>query len=131
METFEYLAKFFENSLAELAARNPGLEGAFRRVDANRFFATVYKDGKDVARATVYMGGSGFGHSGIAYVAGQTTQSNSMNESLTVHADDQALYLTSMGMAIIGRQTDQKLSQEGAAELYWSMLIEPLQRARY
>lgn len=26
-------------------------------MDASRFFATIYKDGKDVVRATVYMGG--------------------------------------------------------------------------
>lgn len=36
-ETFEYIAKHFENSLNELQARNPGYEGTFRRVDANRF----------------------------------------------------------------------------------------------
>lgn len=34
-ETFEYLARFFEGSLAELQKRNPGIEGSFRRVDAN------------------------------------------------------------------------------------------------
>lgn len=131
IETFEYLARFFENSLAELAARNPGLEGAFRRVDANRLFATIYQDGKDVARATIYMGGGVFGRSGISYVTGETTQSNSMNESLNVEADDQTLFLTSMGMAMMGRQTEKKLTQEGAAELYWAMLIEPLQRRGY
>ncbi len=53
IETFEFIARFFENSLAELGARNQDFEGVFRRVDANRFFAAVYRDGKDVARATV------------------------------------------------------------------------------
>ncbi|MDV7212493.1 toll/interleukin-1 receptor domain-containing protein [Azotobacter beijerinckii] len=52
IDTFEYIARYFENSLKELQARNPGYEGVFRRVDANRFFATIYKDGQDVARAT-------------------------------------------------------------------------------
>lgn len=131
LDTFEYMARFFENSLAELGARNPGLEGDFRRVDANRFFATIYRDGKDVARATVYMGGGVFGHNGICYINGQTTESNSMNESLRVEADDQALFLVGMGMAGFGRDAGKKLSQEGAAEFYWSMLIEPLQQQRY
>lgn len=129
-ETFEYIANFFANSLDELAARNNGIEGDLRRVDANRFTAVVYRNGKAIARGTVFIG-SGFLHGdGISYVHGETTDSNSFNETLRVQADDQALYLTSMGMAMIRAQGSdgQKLSQEGAAELYWSMLIEPLQR---
>lgn len=125
-DTFEYIARYFENSLGELGERNAGYESAFRRVDANRFFATIYKDGKDVAKATIYIGGM-IGN-GINYIQGQTTSDNSMNESLSVNADDQALYLTSMGISSIGRSRDQKLSQEGAADLLWGMLIEPLQR---
>lgn len=123
-DTFEYIARYFENSLAELEARNPGYEGAFRRVDANRFFATIYKDGKDVARATVYLGGM---LGGINYLQGETTGSNSSNESLSVDADDQMLFLTSMGTSSFGRERE-KLSQEGAAELLWELVIGPLQQ---
>ena len=125
--TFEYIARFFENSLKELGERNPGFEGLFRRVDANRFFATIYQHGKDLARGTVYMGGDSWGR-GIHYVQGETTTSNSMNESLNVETDDQSLYLTSM--ASLGRDRSQKLSQEGAAELLWEILIRPLQNSR-
>ncbi|WP_018097459.1 toll/interleukin-1 receptor domain-containing protein [Sinorhizobium meliloti] len=128
-DTFEYIARFFENSLEELGKRNPGFEGVFRRVDANRFFATIYRDGKDVARGTVYLGGETWGR-GINYVQGETTSSNSMNESLNVEADDQTLFLKCMGMSF-GRDRDQKLSQEGAAELLWAILIAPLQGTRY
>jgi hypothetical protein len=124
-ETFEYISRYIENSLAELGARNTGYEGVFRRVDARRFFATIYKDGRDVARATIYMGGA-LGN-GINYAQGEQTESNSYNESLTVEADDQSLYLTSIGMSSFGRDRDQKLSQEGAAELLWSLIIHPLQ----
>ncbi|MCP3392343.1 hypothetical protein NLM27_26700 [Bradyrhizobium sp. CCGB12] len=42
-ESFEYIAKFFENSLQELERRNLGIETDFRRIDANRFTAAVYK----------------------------------------------------------------------------------------
>lgn len=124
-DTFEFIARYFENSLTELAARNPGYDIDFRRIDASRFFASIYKDGKDVARATVYTGGF---LGGIAYVHGHAHQSNSMNESLTVQADDQTLYLRNMGMVSFSQDRDRKLSQEGAAELYWGMLIESLQR---
>ena len=126
LDTFEYIARYFENSLNELGGRNPGFEGVFRRVDANRFFATIYRSGKDVARGTVFTGGGAWGQ-GINYAQGEVTSSNSMNESLSVEANDQTLYLTSMGMASFGRDRDQKLTQEGAAEQLWGILIGPLQ----
>ena len=125
VETFEFMARFFEGSLHELEARNPGIEGTFRRVDGNRFTAVIYRSGKAAARCTVFMGGGHF-TSGIAYSGNETTDSNSFNENLNVEADDQMLYLKPLGMSF-RRSADEKLSQEGAAELYWAMLIEPLQ----
>jgi hypothetical protein len=130
LDTFEYLSRFFENSLSELANRNPGYEGVFRRVDANRFFATIYKNGKDVSRGTIYMGDGAWGN-GINYAQGETTTSNSMNESISVDADDQALFLKSMGISSFGGQRGQKLSQEGAAEVLWSILVRPLKGNGY
>lgn len=127
-DAFEFIARFFENSLDELGQRNPGIEGSFRRVDANRFFATIYKNGKDVARSTIHIGGGAFG-GGINYVQGHTADSNSLNESLTVQADDQTMYLRPMGMAHMGGERDPKLSPEGGAEFFWEMLIRPLQQA--
>jgi TIR domain-containing protein len=122
-DSFEYMAKFFENSLNELTARNPNIETTFRKIDANRFTAAVYKNGKSVSRCTVFIGDR-FISGGIAYLAGETTESNSYNECLTIEADEQALYLRGIGMA---RGDSRKLSQEGAAEFYWSILIERLQ----
>ncbi|MFC3077682.1 toll/interleukin-1 receptor domain-containing protein [Phenylobacterium terrae] len=124
-DAFDFIARFFENSRVELGDRNPGIEGAFRRVDANRFFATIYQNGKDVARCTIYMGGAIGG--GINYIQGHVSDSNSMNESLSVQADDQAMYLRPMGMAFMGGERDPKLSLEGGAEFFWEILIRPLQ----
>ncbi len=131
VETFEYMAKFFEASLAELSARNSSVEGTFRRVDANRFTAVIYKNGKAEARCTVFMGGL-MSRSSINYIPQETTESNSYNESMSVAADDQSMYLRGMGMArLMGNGSDvAKLSQEGASEYYWSLLIEALQRNR-
>ena len=127
LDTFEYIARYFENSLQELQARNPGYEGVYRRVDANRFSAVIYKDGRDVARGTVFTGGQ-MG-AGIYYSQGDTFAGNSYNESLSVNADDQALYLKTLGMSHYSGH-DQKLSQEGAAEALWGIVITPLQRGR-
>lgn len=129
IEAFEYLARFFETSLGELEARNSGIEVSFRRVDGNRFTCAVYRAGKAEARCTIFISGSHYGSSIIGYVHGETTESNTFHEQLTVHADDQSMFLRSMGMVTLsGRDRDEKLSLEGAAELYWGMFIAPLQR---
>ena len=58
---FEFIAKYFENSLLELAVRNSGIEGRFRRIDANRFTAVAYRDGDAIGRCSIALGsGSGF-----------------------------------------------------------------------
>lgn len=126
-EAFDFFARFFENSLAELAERNEAVQGSFRRVDANRFFATIYQNGKDVARCTIYLGGGAFG-GGINYIQGHASESNSLNESLSVQADDQSMYLRPMGMAFMGGERDPKLSLEGGAEFFWALLIHTLQQ---
>ena len=124
---FEFIANFFENSLQELKERNSGIEVNFRRIDANRFTSVVYRNGDAVSRCTVFMGDGLLG-GGIAYSATETTGNSSFNENLTVEADEMSLYLRSMGMAHMGRQRNEKLTFEGAAELYWDILIGPLQR---
>jgi hypothetical protein len=102
----------------------------YRRVDANRIFASVYQNGKAVARGTIFMGGDTW-RDGINYTNGHASGSNSLNESLTVEADDQTLYFKSLGMGFGGGDRDQKLSQEGAAETFWNMLISPLQGSEF
>ena len=110
------MARFFENSLGELASRNDGIEGDFPRIDADRFAAVVYKQGQAVSRCTVFLGDRTFA-GGIAYSASETSASNGYNELLTVESDDQSMFLRSMGMAARGGGREAvKLTQEGAAE---------------
>jgi hypothetical protein len=49
-EAFDFMARFFENSLSELETRHPGIETAFKRIDARRFTASVY-------RSNIQLGG--------------------------------------------------------------------------
>lgn len=125
LQAFEYISRYFENSLQELAQRNPGCEGVFRQVNVNRFFASIYLHGKDVARATIYTDGGVWGES-ISYTQGEVMDSNTLNDSLRIEADDQTLYLkTMMG---VGYNQPDKLNMEGGAEYFWSRFITPLQR---
>ena len=129
-ESFEFIARFFEGSLEELGQRNEGIEGRFKRVDAQSFTAVIYRNGKSATQCMIQYGaGRGFG-SGITFSSNPAARGNSFNESLSVEVGEQALSLKAMGMrSHLGQgPRGTQLSMEGAAEYYWSMLIEPLQR---
>ena len=125
-EAFEYMAKFFENSLTELAARNPDVQGTFKRVDAQKFTAIVYRNGARQSYCRIFFGSRSY-IGGIAYSSNEMIGGESFNESLSVKADDDGLFLQALGMATHGNR-EQKLTLEGASEYYWSMFIEPLRR---
>ncbi|MFM0729101.1 toll/interleukin-1 receptor domain-containing protein [Paraburkholderia sediminicola] len=127
-ETFDFIARFFEGSLQELEKRHGQFQGRFSRIDARRFTASIYKDGKSVSQCTVTHGGAFGGHSNreIAYSNQISSHTNSYNEALTLTEDSQTLYLKPM--MSMARGVSEKLSDTGAAEHLWSMLIERIQR---
>jgi TIR domain len=128
-EAFEYIAKYFEGSLLELQERNPEVTYRSRRIDANHFAAAVYRDGERVSGCRIWTGGDRFLSNSIAFSFNESGNDGSMNESLTVDDDGYSLFLKPMGIAMPGRAAGNKqLTNEGGAEYYWSMLIEPLQR---
>lgn len=124
-EAYDFIARFFEGSLKELQERNDGIETNFRRLDTNRFTAVVYRNGSAVSRCSIVLGGM-LGN-GISYSANDRAETNSFNENLRVEADDQGLFMRSLGMSSMRNNAERKLTPEGAAELYWEMLIGRLQ----
>jgi hypothetical protein len=127
MDAFEYIANFFEGSLAELENRNAEVESQFRRIDANQFSAAVYVKGSEVSKCRIWLGDERSFFGGIAYSAGGGS-GGGFNESLSVAHDGYSMFLQPLGMASYGQNREKKLSFEGAAEYYWSILIQPLQR---
>jgi hypothetical protein len=123
---FEFIAKFFENSLKELVARNPGVEQTFRRIDANRFSAAAYRDGNKVCRGSASMAGGMMGRDSIDYSMTDEPRGTGMNEAVSVKADDQTLYFEALGLQSSGPDKE-KLTFQGAAELFWELFIRPLQ----
>jgi hypothetical protein len=126
-ETFEYVARYFESSLQELRRRNPQITARFKRVDSNSFTASIYDSGKRVSECTIWIGRRSSFQYGIAYSIGITDSRSQYNEILSVENDGYSLQLRSTGMSMMGRRNQGIMSQEGAAELYWSILIERLQ----
>jgi hypothetical protein len=127
-EAFEYIANFFEGSLAELAARNPDVDSDFRRIDANHFTAAVYIGGSEANRCRIWLGGRHSFGGGIAYSVGDSGGDNSYNESLTAEDDGYTLFLKPISMAFYGGDREEQMTFEGAAEYLWRIFIEPLQR---
>lgn len=125
---FDYMGRFFSNSLEEIEVRNPDVETEFTLIDAQRFSAVIYRNGKAVSQCQIRLSPSsaGFG-SGIAFSQNLSDRGNSFNESLSVETDDQAMFLRPLGMSHLSGGRDARLSEEGAAELYWGMLIDRLQ----
>ena len=126
-DSYEYIARYFDGSLQELSARNPPIKTRFKRLSETRFTASIYSDGKRVSQCTIWYG-RGFGSPTIAYSYTEDAQENSFNESLSVIDDGYTLQLKPLGMQMFGDRRDDALSQQGAAEYYWSMLIRTLQQ---
>jgi hypothetical protein len=125
-EGFEYIAKFFEGSLQELATRNPNLDQTFRRIDANQFSAAVYLDGEKVCKGSASVSGSVMGGNSIEYAMTDDARFGGMNEAVSVKADDQMLYFEPLGMQSYGHHKE-KFTFQGAAEFFWALFIQPLQ----
>jgi hypothetical protein len=122
-DAFEYVANFFEESLSELKERNDGIDTNFRRIDANHFTASAYRNGKELTRCKIWLGDRrGFG--GIAYSTDLGHGDNSYNESLSVENDGYSLFLKPMGMFFGHQEKNSMLTFEGGAEYLWAMFIE-------
>ncbi len=125
LDSFEYIERFFQGSLDELQARNPGIETRYRHIDADCFTATIYRNGEKVSSCTIQL--SKMLGRAISFSDGDDASRNSFNESLTVNVDDQKLFLRPLGISRLGMTNPSALSQEGAAEYLWSLLIQPIQ----
>ena len=129
-EAFSYIAKYFENSLSELESRNQEISTNFRRTDANNFTAKIYKNGSLASQCHIWFGSMmGGRYSNIFYSNNADGGSSGYNESLSVFDNGNMLMLKADMRRVTGsRDNIPGLSDEGAAEYYWSKLIEWLQR---
>ncbi|GMG95096.1 toll/interleukin-1 receptor domain-containing protein [Cupriavidus metallidurans] len=123
-EGFAYIRAFFENSMEELAPRNPGYEARFRPISNEGFTGALYRDGKKVAGCYVRISRLYGGRAQIGYSGNDNAQDNGYNEMLHVEADDQAMYFRQQMQQWSGN--DAKLTPEGAAEVLWQLFVERL-----
>lgn len=126
-QSFEFIANFFEGSLSELETRTRGISTKFRRIDANHFSAAIYRNGAIQSQCKIWMAVRDRFMGDICYSSDPSTKDNSYGESLSAEDDGYSVFLKPMMGGMFGGDRDKLLSQEGAAEFLWEMLIHPLQ----
>ena len=66
------------------------------------------------------------GSGSIEYSMTDESRHGGMSEAVLVKTDDQMIYFESLGMQSFGN-SKEKLTFQGAAELFWEIFIRPLQ----
>lgn len=128
---FEYVARYFEGSLAELKKRHAGsgLEVDFHKRDADAFTCAIYMGGSKVGQCAIWRAsGRNMGMGDIVY-SQDGTIGNSYNESLTMDDNGQILgFRPLMGVFGAGSSREALLTNEGMAEHLWDMFFEPIKQ---
>lgn len=121
---FEFVAEFFANSLAELRARHPEIEGKVTRLDARRFVAAAYREGRKLSGITVNQG-SAWGGRGISFLNSDSGETNTSNGNFSLEDRGENLsFRTIFGLS----GDNERLNHEGVAEAIWASFMAPLQR---
>ncbi|WDE05063.1 toll/interleukin-1 receptor domain-containing protein [Thalassomonas viridans] len=128
-EGFVYMRNYFEESLKELRNRNSFINFSISDSSNECFSVVVYVNGDERSSCTIRIGAMNRFINGITYSNTKNGSENSFNEQLTVDNDGYSLFFKSLGMSyhFTSNKQASELSAEGAAELYWTMLITPLQ----
>jgi hypothetical protein len=125
-ESYEYIARYFDNSLRELSSKNSQIDTQFKRLNETKFTASVYSNSQRVAQCTIGYGSGIFKLASITFSNSGNANESSFNESLSVEDDGYHLYFRPLGMPMIRKSSKSILSQQEAAEYYWEILIAPL-----
>ena len=105
------------------------MQWTFKRIDSNHLTAIIYADGQAKSQCRIWHGGRDPFAGGIAYSSNASSRDNSYNEALTVTDDGHSLLLKGTGMAFayVTNSGEKLLSEQGAAEYLWAILMSPLQ----
>lgn len=127
-KAFGFMSRCFQDSLGELAARNPGSRTRFQPADSQRFSATAYRGGETIAECSVSVSGYSDRSTMLIFSYSANAMPGSSNEMLSVDFDTQAIFFKPLGMQSHHRTKHRQLSEQGASDYYWNLFIEALQR---
>lgn len=122
-EGFEYVARYFENSLEELKKRHVGLDVDFHRPDADSFICAVYHNGSKMGQCGIWRGNQHHGMGDICYSQDNVVR-NSFNESLSLADNGQTLgFRPLMGGFSSRNSREELLTNDGMSEHLWEMFF--------
>ena len=127
--TFEFVTEFFANSLTEVQARAPDVDGTIVNLDANRFTATAYRDGRKASAITVFMGGMACTGREISFHLSDDGATNTSNGSFYVTDEEGELAFKNLFGSFGGPQ-EKLVGSDQVAELIWSAFFEPVRGSR-
>lgn len=119
---FNATAALFEARLIELEAGDQRVTTDFERVDSRCFIARIYVDGKDVGGAKIFYGGE-FMQRSISLSFDTASNRNSMNDWIAVDAGRDGLHFKASNMGSFGRQQQDCLDVNAAAECLWDTVL--------
>ena len=128
-QTFEFVSEFFANSLAEVQARNSDIDGSVVNLDANRFTAAAYRNGRKAAAITVFLGGMSRTGREISFHLSDDGAINTSNGSFFVRDDGGELGFKNL-LGNFGRSQETLVGPEEVAEQIWSSFFDPMSRSR-
>lgn len=130
IDSFEYIYKFFKNSLEELEERSSFIDSNIERPNPQTFTVKIYKEEKLVNECKIWRGDDLGSFEAIKY-SNSISNRNTFNMMYSVEDDGYAQYLKANGLnstTFFEFGKNKELSKKGASEQMWAMLIEPLQR---
>lgn len=105
------------------------VSGSIVNLDANRFTATAYRDGRKAAAITVFIGGMSHAGREISFHLSDNGATNTSNGSFYIKDEGGQLAFKNM-FGNFGHSPDGALGQEDVAEQIWSAFFDPLSRNR-
>jgi hypothetical protein len=128
LASFEEIYSIFDASINEAMAKGE-VEGQIRRLDANRFCAVLYLEGRKMSAVTIHTGARGLGGNGISYVNQEDADTNTSNGWYTIEDKDGDFFFKANVFSSSGNGERQLTVTEVASEI-WSSLVSPLGQRR-
>ncbi|MFP4381880.1 MAG: toll/interleukin-1 receptor domain-containing protein [Candidatus Sumerlaeia bacterium] len=126
-EGYDYIKRYFSNSLSELEKRNQCVTTHFNEDGGNTFEAKIFVNGEMKSYCSISIAPSHWSNNMIRYSSNPNNGPNTMNDSLNL-GDDGYIQFFSGNTGFISHQSNSnQLSNEGAAEYFWESFIRYLQ----
>ncbi|MBL1215619.1 MAG: TIR domain-containing protein [Ignavibacteriae bacterium] len=127
-DTYNTIKEYFKNALEMIPTKVNDVETDYDEITKYKFVAKVYLKGALRNQCKIWIGGMMSSNS-ISYVQGgfDIHQDNSLNDSISVEADLDSLYLKPLGPDFFSNvKVPDKATPKQAAEYFWSKFIQNL-----